>query len=105
MITLHPTHRLMLFYHIDTSYQDNYYNFVLGDFIPSLQRMDLHMVYAWQIYGDSTYHRQLDFICEGEDVIRKLLKDERFINIEKRLKSYTTRYRRKVVIYANRYQL
>lgn len=105
MIIVKPTHRLMLFYRINPIAQDSYQSFILGDFIPSLQKMDLHILYAWQVVGNIDYERQIDFICQGEDVIRKVLKDWRFIRIENRLKSYTTLYRRKVVIYVNRYQL
>jgi hypothetical protein len=100
-----PTHRLMLFYRIDNTRQDSYYSFIVGDFIPSLHKLDLPMIYAWQVFGDVQYERQLDFICQSEDVIRKALKDWRFIRVENRLKSYTTLYRRKVVIFDNRYQL
>ncbi len=105
MLIVKPTHRLILFYQINATHHDSYYSFILGDLVPSLQKMDLHMLYAWQVYGSIEYERQIDFICQGEDVIRRLLRDWRFTRVENRLKTYTSSYRRKVVVYANRYQL
>lgn len=100
-----PTHRLMLMYDIDPLHHSAYYRYVLGEFVPLLQQLNLHMVYAWQVVSEDRPERQIEFVCEGEDVIREALKSQRFRRAERRLKSYTTKYERKVVRYANRCQV
>lgn len=100
-----PTHRLMLMYDIDPLHYGAYYRYVLGEFVPLLQQLDLHMVYAWQVVSKNRPERQIEFVCESETIIREALKSQRFLRAERRLKSYTTHYERKVVHFANRCQV
>ncbi|TVR24319.1 MAG: hypothetical protein EA396_01520 [Anaerolineaceae bacterium] len=105
MTVIAPTHRLMLMYDINPLHYSSYYRYVLGDFVPTMQKLGLHMIYAWQVVSDHRPERQIDFICEGQDVIYQAIHNERFIRAERRLKSYTQRYQRKIVIFENRFQL
>jgi hypothetical protein len=105
MIMLSPTHRLMLIYDIDPLHYGAYYRYMIGEFVPAMQQMKMHMIYAWQVVSDHRPERQVDFVCEGEAIMRDLLTNDRFLRAERRLKSYTTRYRRKVVQFQNRCQV
>ncbi|MDX1992697.1 MAG: hypothetical protein SF029_09915 [bacterium] len=101
---LNPAFRLILSYDIHPDKFERYYNYVLSDFVPTMQKMGLPMVFAWQIvYGEYPV-RQLDFICADRDTLLDALESRSFKHAEERLKTYTTRYRRKVVYFHNRFQ-
>ncbi len=104
-MVIQPTHRLMLMYDINPLHYGSYYRYILGDFVPTLQKLGMHMLFAWQVISDAYPERQIDFVCDDHRTIQQLLTNERFIRAERRLKSYTTRYHRKVVVFENRCQL
>jgi hypothetical protein len=105
MIMLSPTHRLILTYNINPVHYNAYYRYMLGDFVPTMQKLDLHMLYAWQVVSTSQPERQIDFVCEGEHIIQKAFKNDRFVRAERRLALFTLAYQRKVVVFANRCQV
>lgn len=100
-----PTHRLMLIYDINPQFQNEYYDYVLRDFIPSLQRMNIYMLYAWQVIGDDHPERQIEFVCESETIIRTVLASDAYQQAETKLKDYTMNFRRKLVLFENRCQI
>lgn len=104
MTMLEPSHRLMLLYDVKPERFQQYYLYMRGEFIPALQKLGLYVIFAWQIHGEGYPERQVEFICETPEILREALTDERFVAAEKRLQSYTTGYRRKVVRFQNRYQ-
>lgn len=105
MMMISPTHRLMLMYNIDPTQYSAYYRFMLGEFVPMMQELGMHMIYAWQVVSDHYPERQVEFVCEGLPVIVQAFEDTRFIEGEERLKSYTTTYKRKLVAFENRVQI
>jgi hypothetical protein len=100
-----PTHRLILTYDINPLHYGSYYRYILGDFVPTLQKLGMQMLFAWQVISENHPERQIDFVCDSPAKIQQLLVNERFIRAERRLKSYTSRYHRKVVVFENRCQL
>jgi hypothetical protein len=105
MMMISPTHRLMLMYNISPAHFSAYYRFMLGEFVPALQQFGLHMIYAWQVVSDRYPERQVEFVCEGEHIIKSVLNDEKFLDLEERLKEFTSTYRRKLVRFENRCQV
>lgn len=104
MTTIIPKYKMLISYDILPDKQEAYYRYVLGEFVPALRLMGIHMVSAWQVvYGDYP-ERQVVFVCEDRDVIDDALGNPRFKMLEDRLKSYTDRYTRKVVNYEERFQ-
>ncbi|RMG71023.1 MAG: hypothetical protein D6711_16200 [Chloroflexi bacterium] len=100
-----PTHRLMLIYDINPRYQNEYYNYILREFIPMLQRMNVYMLYAWQVIGKGHPERQIEFVCESETIIRSVLASDEYQQAEEKLKHYTLNFRRKLVLFENRCQV
>ena len=102
-MSLIPTYRLMLKYDVHPERYEIYFRYISREFVPLLQQMGLHMIFAWQVYGDHP-ERQIEFVCEDDETLRTALMSDRFQKAEERLKSYTTFYTRKVVHFHNRYQ-
>lgn len=100
-----PSHRIMIMYDIHPDKHEEYYQYVLGEFVPELQKMGLYMIYAWQVYGENQPERFVEFVCESATILKNALLSPEFQQAEERLKEYTQNYRRKVVIFKNRPQV
>lgn len=100
-----PTHRLMLIYDIKQQLQNEYYEYILRDFIPNLQRMNVYMLYAWQVISENHPERQIEFVCESGGIMKDVISSEAYHQAEEKLKEYTTNFRRKIVIFENRCQV
>jgi hypothetical protein len=94
----------MLIYDIHPDQFQQYFLFMQGEFVPTLSKMGLHMIFAWQIHGDGYPDRQVEFVCETVDALREALASDKFKAAEDRLKTYTTSYKRKIVRFENRFQ-
>jgi len=99
-----PNYRMILSYDIHPEKYERYYNYVLSEFVPGMQKMGLQMIFAWQIIYGRYPARQIDFICYDHHTLTTVLSSETFKRAEERLKSYTINYKRKVVYFENRFQ-
>jgi hypothetical protein len=104
METIIPRYKVLITYDIRPEKQDAYYRYVLGEFVPALRVMGIHMLSAWHIAYGEYPERQLVFVTESWDTLQSALDSPRFQSLEDRLKAYTTDYRRKVVNYLDRFQ-
>lgn len=99
-----PQYKLLITYDILSDKYEIYYRYVLGDFVPAVRELGLYLTYAWHVaYGDYPA-RQLEFICENREKVQEILTSTRWTRLEDRLKSYTTRYQRKLVHFEDRFQ-
>lgn len=99
-----PAYRLLLKYDIHPNRHEAYFYYMTRRFIPTLQELGLHAIFAWHVHGQDYPERQIDFICENTETMRSALTSTRFKEAEDHLKTFTTRYKRKVVHFENRYQ-
>lgn len=103
-MTLDLAYRVLLTYNILPQAQEEYYRYVIGEFVPTLQQLGLVMLFAWQVHGDTYAERQIEFVCESLPTLRTALNSDRFQQAEENLKIYTSAYSRKVVRFKNRFQ-
>lgn len=101
---IEPSHRVMLQFDIRPDRYEQYYRYMLRDFVPTMQELGLHMIFAWHVVGGNYPERQVDFVCESARSLRTILADARFHLAEDQLQTYTLHYRRRIVRFYNRYQ-
>jgi hypothetical protein len=102
--TIIPTYKLLMRYDIRPDEVDKYYYYVLREFVPELETMGLYMFRVWHVaYGDYPI-RQLEFITENPQIVQEIFQTERWCVLEDRLKSFTTRYQRKLVRFRTGFQ-
>ena len=104
MTTIIPRYKLILTYDVLASKQGVYSQFVLGEFIPGLQSLEMYLTGVYQTVVGDYPSRQAEFVTESLDAMKNGLKDERFLELEDTLKKYTTNYNRKVVPYRSGFQ-
>jgi hypothetical protein len=103
-IRIIPRFRLILQYDIRLDMYEPYYEYVLREFVPTLQSMELYMIAVWQTAYGNYPARQVDFVAENLENLRDVLNSDRWEMLEDRLKTYTLRYRRHIVRYRNGFQ-
>jgi hypothetical protein len=104
VLMINPAYRLLLQYSIRPNRHEMYYRYVRAEFVPLMHQLGLRMLAAWEVHG-SYPERQLEFVCESEEVLRDALNSGRFERAENKLQTYIVDYQRKVVPYRNRFQM
>lgn len=104
-IRIRPEYTLLLTYDILPGSQEMCYRYMIGEFVPALQRNNLYMYNAWHVdYGDFP-EWQVEFIAERLSHIEKMLHTREWERLEQRLQGYITNYTRRIVPYQGAFQL
>ncbi|MCC7451469.1 MAG: hypothetical protein IT324_28935 [Anaerolineae bacterium] len=103
--TVIPRFKLIMRYDINPGTQEAYFQFVTGEFVPALQSLGVYMLQVYHTaYGDQPV-RQLEFVSEDIETIRKAMKSELWNKLMKRFNSYTSNYSQKIVKFRDGFQL
>lgn len=104
-IRIRPEYVLILKFDIKPGMHEPYFRYVVGDFVPAMQEMNLYLHRAWHVvYGDYP-ERHLEFITEKRTHLQQMFKDERWEKLEERLHSYTDNYSLKVVRFRGAFRI
>jgi hypothetical protein len=96
--------KLLLVYDIKPHREAEYYRYVLGEFLPTLQNMGLIMVEGWHTaYGDYPM-RLIAFRAEDEMTMQKVLNSEEWRAAKERLLKLVRDYEQQVVVARNPFQ-
>lgn len=96
--------KLLLSYNVRPEGAQEYYEFVLGQYIPVMQSMGLEVTEAWHTaYGDYP-NRLVAFVSRDRDTVRRLMNDETWEELNERLLQYVTDFDYKVIAYRMGFQ-
>jgi len=98
------SHRLILTYDVRKKLYQAYYRYMLGEFVPAMQELDLKMMFAWHVVGDGYAQRQVEFLAKTPDIMRSALLSPTFDEVENKLKTFTQDFSRKVVRFERPFQ-
>jgi hypothetical protein len=90
-------YKLLLTYDINPDVQDSYFQFMLGELVPAVQALGLHMNGAWHTAYGRYPKRLVEFIADDQEAVESLLDAPQWLDLERRLRGYVTNYNRKVV--------
>jgi hypothetical protein len=96
--------KLLLSYNIETEDMDQYYQFVLGQYIPAMQMMGLEMSEAWHTAYGNYPQRLVGFVARDRQTIEDLLDSEVWPDLNSRLQEYVVDFRYKVIAYQEGFQ-
>ena len=89
--------KLLLAYDILPDHQDEYMNFMVNIFVPTLQRIGLANAGVWHTaYGDYP-SRLIVFVSDDEPTMERALAGKTWKDLEGRLKQHVRDYTRRVV--------
>lgn len=97
--------KLLLEYEVGHETTQEYYQFVMGQFVPALQSMGLQMSEAWHTAYGNAPNRLLGFICGDWDTMNTLLDSELWQDLNTELEKYVSDLQYKVVPYRGGFQL
>ena len=96
--------KLLITYNPDPNRQAEYYEYVLGEFIPALQKLGLPMLEAWHTaYGEYPL-RLAAFVAPDRGTMDRVLDSAAFQDLEQRLQEFVSDYQRRIVPLRNRFQ-
>jgi hypothetical protein len=91
--------KLVMSYNIRPEGAQEYYQFVLGQYIPVMQSLGLEIAEAWHTaYGDYP-HRLIVFVSRDQDTARKVVNDPAWDELNDRLLEYVTDFDYKIIPY------
>jgi hypothetical protein len=97
--------KILLMYDVIQARQQEYYQFVMGRYVPALQSMGFQMSEAWHTaYGDSP-DRLVGFVCRDEETLLKLLRSDLWATLNEELEEFVTGFDYKIVPYRGGFQL
>jgi len=89
--------KLLLTYNILPEHQEEYMNFMVNVFVPSLQRVGLANAGVWHTaYGDYPA-RLIVFVSDDQETMEEALADKTWRDLEAKLSKYVKDYARSVV--------
>jgi hypothetical protein len=96
--------KMLISYDVVPELQQAYYEFVLGEMIPTAQSMGLVLSEAWHTaYGD--YPIRLNgFVAKDKTALDRVLASSEWQQLEEKLKRFVTGYTRKIIPYREGFQ-
>ncbi len=89
--------KLLLAYDIKPNREAEYYRYVLGEFLPSLQTLDLIMVEGWHTaYGDYPM-RLIALRAENEHKLHTIMRSEEWFTAKEKLLKLVRNYEECIV--------
>lgn len=89
--------KVLMTWDIDGERDQAYFEFVIGEFIPGVQRLGLQPAEAWAtIYGPYP-QIQVGLLANDEGQVRKVLASEEWMLLQNRLFDYVKNFSYKVV--------
>lgn len=90
-------YKLILTYDIQPEAQASYFEFMLGEMVPAVQSVGLHMNGAWHTaFGDYPV-RLVEFVAEDYDALTEVLDSPLWTDMERRLRKFVSNYTKKIV--------
>ncbi len=93
---MHPV-KMILTYDIRPDVQDPYYQFMLGEMVPTLNGIGLSMSGVWHTAYGNYPLRLVEFVAEDASTLDRVVSSETFERLENELQQYVLNYQRKSV--------
>jgi hypothetical protein len=91
------TIKIMMTWDIEPEHEQDYFDFILTEFIPGIQRLGLQPAEAWAtIYGDYP-QIQVGLLAADLDIARRFLDSPGWRTLQEKLFQYVRNYRHRVV--------
>ena len=102
--TIIPRFKLLITFDIKQATHEAYFQFVLGELVPAMQGMGLYMLQAYHTAYGHYPLRQLEFVAEDFETVRKAMQTDTWAQIQAKFNDYTTNYGQKVVRFKDGFQ-
>ena len=97
--------KLLLSYDMRESAGQEYYRFVLGNYIPTMQNLGLEMSEAWHTAYGNGPERLIGFVSRDEQVMDELLNSDTWYDLNEQLDEFVVNFTYKVIPYKQGFQI
>lgn len=97
--------KLLLTYDVIQERQQEYYQFVMGRYLPAMQSLGFQMSEAWHTAYGRSPERLIGFVCSGEDKVQELLNSDLWLALNDELEGFVSGFDYKFVPYRGGFQL
>jgi hypothetical protein len=77
--------------------RDDYFQFVLGEFVPSLEHLGLQMSEVWHTAYGSYPLRLTGFLAPDRETLDRIMASQDYRDLEQQLLEYVENYSRRIV--------
>ena len=99
-----PKYKLIMQYDINQATHEVYYQFVIGEFVPTLQGMGLYMLQVYHTAYGQYPVRQIEFVAENLETIHSAMDSEPFKRVNGKLQGFVSNYSQKIVHFRDAFQ-
>jgi hypothetical protein len=99
-----PRFKLLLRYDINQTTQEQYYQFVINEFVPTVQGLGLYMLQVYHTAYGKYPLRQLEFVAEDMETIRVAMESDTWIRLKDKFEVYISNYSEKIVHFRDDFQ-
>ena len=99
---------LLMTWDIRPDMEQDYFTFVMGEWVPAVQDIGLRLAAAWFTYYRKDYtvpSIRVELLAESEEEMRDALTNERWKELQRDLRAYVRNYTQKVVETTGDYRL
>jgi hypothetical protein len=100
----HNPVKLLLTYDPIPEHREAYFNYLMGEFVPSMEQMGLSMCDAWYTAYGAYPLRLTGFTAPDMDTLESILASPTFQDLEARLQEFVANYARRVVPRSSSFQ-
>lgn len=98
-------YKILLSYDVRQETLQDYYQFIMGRYVPAMQSLGFQMSEAWHTAYGQPPNRLIGFVCNDRQTVDDLLLSELWHEINERLESYVNDFSFKVVPYRGGFQI
>ena len=98
-------YKLLLTYEIREELLQDYYQFIMGQYVPTLQSMGLQMSEAWQTAYGNAPNRLIGFVCKDQATMTEVLDSENWLTLNDQLENFVFDFNYKVIPYRGGFQI
>lgn len=96
--------KLLIAYNLKSGREEEYYRFMMGEFLPTAQSIGLHMVEAWRTLWGDYPQRLIELVADSQKALNETLDSGRWREMETKLEHYVDDYQRLTVPYRSGFQ-
>lgn len=105
MVNAERGYKLLLSYDVQPESLQEYYKFMMEEYLQQMQAMGFQMSEAWHTaYGDAP-NRLIGFVCSEQQTLDNLFGSETWRRLNEELDQYVTNFSYKVIPYRGGFQL
>jgi hypothetical protein len=97
--------KLLITYDINEGMVEEYRQFVMGEFLPQVQRMGLAVTEVWHTAYGNYPDRMTELVSRDEGTMWSILGSEEWEKLETQLQEFVNSFERKVVAYRPGFQM